>query len=294
MAGIFERITSLAGTEAAKAINLAHDTYTSRMQVHGHTGRALVETVAEVCRNHPNLVGIGAGLLVEQLLVEEKRLHDSRVAAAAAPRPVEGQAPPEAAESAPPPAAAGPVNGLPLDHPDHPDHHINFPHLHAPEIRLSRLRPGRVAAEVFGTLILLKLGAWGSHLFRRRRRTEVWFAPVSRIHLLSATLAAYYFVRALRSPKLSAWRNAAVALFATDAIKPLLKAPKGTPKAALAAAPATLTAPPPVEPTPPPPALVEPETVEPAPVAVVPAVVAPAEPTPVTPAQQPGVLTTVG
>jgi hypothetical protein len=232
MAGIFERISSLAGTEAAKAINLAHETFTGRMGVHGHTGRAIVETIAEVCRNHPNLVGIGAGLLVEQLLVEEKHRHDAHLAAAAA-SPVasaapaaDGEAAPETAEAAPAPVA-GPASALPLEHPDHPDHHINFPHLHVPEIRLSHLRPGRIAAEVFGALILLKLGAVGAHLFRRKSHTEVWFAPASRIHLLSATLASYYFIKAARSPKVSAWRNAAVALFATDAIKPLLKVKKG-------------------------------------------------------------------
>src|SRR5476649_1541175 len=79
MAGIFERITSLAGTEAAKAINLAHEHFQLRMGEHGHTGRALIETVAEVCRNHPNLVGIAVGLMVEQLLVEEKHRHEAHL-----------------------------------------------------------------------------------------------------------------------------------------------------------------------------------------------------------------------
>ena len=81
MAGIMERVGALAGTELSKAVDLAHRTYQDRMGVHRHTGRALVETVAEVCRNHPNLVGVGAGLLVEQLLVQEKQRHDAHVAA---------------------------------------------------------------------------------------------------------------------------------------------------------------------------------------------------------------------
>jgi len=229
MAGIFERISSLAGTELAKAVNLAHSHFTSRMAVHGHTGRAIVETIAEVCRNHPNLVGIGAGLLVEQLLVEEKRRHDAHVVTAPSAAPATDDIiPPEPGEAAPQPIA-GPASTLPLDHPDHPDHHINFPHLHVPTIRLANLRPGRIAAEVFGALVLLKLGTWGAHVFRRKSHTEVWFAPASRIHLLSGTLAAYYLIKAVRSPKVSAWRNAAIALFATDAIKPLLKVRKGLP-----------------------------------------------------------------
>ena len=240
MAGIFERITSLAGTESAKAINLAHSHFTSRMGVHGHTGRALVETVAEVCRNHPNLVGIAAGLLVEQLLVEEKHRHDAHVAATAPiepPIPAEG---PEHAVAEPgefaPPAITGPASTPhPSDpaHPDHPDHHLHFPHLHVPTLRLANLRPGKVAAEVFGALLLLKLGAAGSHLFRRKHKGEVWFAPAAHIHLLSGTLAAYYLVKALKSPKISSWRNAAVALFLTDAIKPVLNV-KGKPPATLA------------------------------------------------------------
>jgi len=232
MAGIFERISSLAGTELAKAVNLAHETFTGRMRVHGHTGRALAETVAEVCRNHPNLVGIGAGLLVEQLLVEEKRLHDAHLKTTPSAAPgTDSVVPPVPGEAGPAPIAA-PASSLPPEHPDHPDHHFNFPHLeaphlHAPTIRLSHLRPGRIAAEVFGALVLLKLGTWGAHIFRRKSHTEVWFAPAARIHLLSGTLAAYYFIKAIRSPKVSAWRNAAVALFATDAIKPLLKVRKG-------------------------------------------------------------------
>ena len=237
MVGIIERISSLAGTEAAKAINLAHTTFTGGMADHGHAGRAMIETVAEVCRNHPNLVGIGTGLLVEQILVEEKRRHEAHLA-----RPTAQPQPAAAAASTVvggPQPVAGPAStspgdpSLPADHPDHPGHHLALPHLevphihvpdvHLPHVTFSHLRPGKVAAEVFGALIVLKLGAVGAHLLRRKKHGDVWFEPAARIHLISGTIASYYLVKSLASPKVSAWRNAAVALFATDAIKPLLK-----------------------------------------------------------------------
>ena len=226
MAGIIERIGSLAGTELAKAVNLAHSHYTARMNVHGHTGRALVETVAEVCRNHPNLVGIGVGLLVEQLLTEEKKHHDAQVRAReeAPPTPVDpvtGE--PVPAPPADPHAIPGPAS-TPTDpsHPDHPDHHLHLPTLHAPSVRLSNLKPGKTAWEVFGALMALKIASFTARLFKRDH-ADVWFAPAARIHLISGSLATYYFVKSARSPKLSAWRNAAIALFATDALKPVLK-----------------------------------------------------------------------
>lgn len=238
MAGIVERIGSLAGTELAKAVNLAHSHYTTRMSVHGHTGRAIIETVAEVARNHPNLVGIGVGLLVEQLLVEERRIHNAHVAAeTAAPHPavdpVTGDLIPAPVEVDPvtgepihPPASEGAITGpasTPMDpsHPAHPDNHLHLPQIHAPHLRISTLKPGKIAWEVFGALLALKLGAFGARLFRRNH-TEVWFAPAARIHLISGTIATYYFVKSVASPKLSAWRNAAVALFGTDALKPVL------------------------------------------------------------------------
>ena len=43
--GVIEKIGSLAGTEMAKAVNLAHETFQDRVGEHGHTGRALGETV---------------------------------------------------------------------------------------------------------------------------------------------------------------------------------------------------------------------------------------------------------
>jgi len=240
MAGIIERIGSLAGTELAKAVNLAHSTFTARMGVHGHTGRAIVETIAEVCRNHPNLVGIGVGLLVEQLLAEEKRQHDAHVAAATAAAAAAGGADVATAASEGAEAALGGAT------PVHPQHHFELPHIPRPQF--AHLRPGRVAWEVFGALVALKLASATARVFRRKRSGEVWFAPVAHIHLLSGTIATYYFVKALRSPKISAWRNAAVALFATDAIKPLLKYRPG-PVPTLAAAPALAPIPAP-QPTP--------------------------------------------
>ncbi len=223
MAGIIERIGSLAGTELAKAVNLAHSHYTGRMAVHGHTGRALIETVAEVCRNHPNLVGIGVGLLVEQLLVEEKKHHDAALRTEAAAPAAEVD--PFTGEPIPAPspgqgAIAGPATIPPG--PDHPDHHLHFPALHAPTVRVSSLKPGKVAWEVFGALMALKLASFTARLFKRDH-SDAWFTPAARIHLFSGSLATYYFVKSLRSPRISAWRNAAIALFATDALKPVLK-----------------------------------------------------------------------
>ena len=218
MSGIIERIGSLAGTELGKATNLAHLTYQERMGVHNHTGRALVETVAEVARNHPNLVGIGAGLLVEQLLAEEKRRHDAHLAGVD-------------------PDLAQPNT------PRLPTHHYLLP-THG--LRLSTLKPGRVAMEVFGGIVLLKLAATGAKMFRHKHQGEVWFAPAARVRLWSGTIAVYYLVKSIRSPKLSAWRNAAVALFATDALKPVLRMSKKQRIAAQArTTPDPRTAPPP-------------------------------------------------
>ncbi len=225
MAGIVERLGSMAGTEAGKAVNLAHQTFQARMGEHSHFGRALLETVAEVARAHPNLMGIAAGLMIEQLLVEERRRHEVYVAGVA-----DGSIPPHEGLHLP---------HLTLPHVDMPHAdmpHINAPHLEAPHlhlphlpthaIRLSAIRPGHVAMEVFGALVLLKFASAGARMFRRKNKPEIWFAPAAKIHLFSGTLAAYYGAKSLKSPKVSAWRNAAVALFATDALKPLLKAPK--------------------------------------------------------------------
>ena len=88
------------------------------------------------------------------------------------------------------------------------------------------LHPRKVALEVFGALVLLKLSASGLRWFQHDKQHEVWFAPAARIRLWSGTIAAYYLVKSIKSPKLSAWRNGAIALFATDALKPVLQGPK--------------------------------------------------------------------
>ncbi len=233
MAGLIDRIGSLAGTELGQAMDLAHRTYMERMGVHNHTGRAILETAAEVARNHPNLVGIGVGLLVEQFLSEQKRRHDVYLAE------LEGEA---EAGSQQPPRLAGPPEAGPQAAGD--DLHV--PLVHHDLIRLHELRPGRIAFEVFGALVLLKLASSGLRWFRHDKQHEVWFGPAARIRLWSGTIAAYYLVKSLKSPKLSAWRNAAVALFATDALKPVLRAPKPSRKSGQSYRPQThsLTAPP--------------------------------------------------
>jgi hypothetical protein len=234
MPGIIERIGSLAGTELAKAVNLAHTTYQERMAVHNHTGRAVIESAVEVCRNHPNLVGIGAGLLVEQLLVEERHRHEAHVKAEAAG---------DQLHIGPSPAASPRKRGdAKRPRPHAPDTHGRQAHL--PNVKLHAIKPGRIALEVFGALLLLKIGAAGARMFRRKHQADVWFAPAARVHLFSATIAAYNLAGAIRSPRVSAWRNGAVAFFGTDAIKPLLEArptrlavataPDGPPAQALA------------------------------------------------------------
>ena len=236
--GIVERIGALSGTEAAKAVNFAHQHFQTRMDEHGHFGRSLVETVAEVCRNHPNLVGIGAGLAVEQLLAHEKRHHDAMAAAGT-----------EAG------AAARPL-AMTAQGTAHP--HAAF-HNPLPRIRLETIKPGRIALEVFGALVLLKFGSGLARAFKKRHG-EVWFAPAAKIHLFSGALAAYYLAKAIKSPKVSAWRNAAVALFVTDALKPVLKArPAGSASPARPVAAAPPVPPPPAPEPEPTPAAVEPE-----------------------------------
>ncbi|MBS0295859.1 MAG: hypothetical protein JSR45_06060 [Proteobacteria bacterium] len=206
--GIFERISALAGSELSKATNLAHETFGQRMGEHGHSGRALIESIAQVCRNHPNLVGIGVGFLVEQLLIHEKHRYEA----------LHGPG----SSELPPGTDTAVVAPAPAPHPQVvPNLHLPHPHL-----KFSNLKPGKIAWEVFGGLILLKLAATGVKMFRHKHQGESWFAPIAKIHLFSGTFAAYYFAKSLKSPKISAWRNAAVALFATDAIKPVLKLDK--------------------------------------------------------------------
>ena len=100
------------------------------------------------------------------------------------------------------------------------------------------MKPGRVAFEVFGGLMLLKIAASGARIFRHKHQDEVWFAPAAKIHLLSGTLCAYNLTKAMRSKNVSAWRNGAILFFGTDAIKPVLKWYKAHPPAARTQAPA--------------------------------------------------------
>ena len=211
MAGMFERLGSMASTDVGKALTLAHTTYTARMQEHSHSGRAILETIAHVAKEHPAVFGIGALFLLEVIAAEQHHLHETH--AAAAPHPGNG--------TAAVPAEGG---GLHLPHLELP--HLDLPNLHVPTLRVDHIRPGKVAMEVFGALLLLKFATFGARMFRRKSHTDVWFAPASRIHLFSGAIGAYYVAKAVRSPKVSAWRNAAAALFVTDALKPMLKAPK--------------------------------------------------------------------
>jgi len=200
MPGFIERLETAIGKELAGIAGFAHDTFQNRMGEHGHTGMAIIETIAEVCRNHPNIVGIGAGILVERLLVAEKHAHDAHLAALAehAERQ-EGRRPARRRKPTPPPTRAA--------------------------LRLKmgrRLRPGRLAFEVMGALIVLKIANSTTRLFHHKHHGEVWFAPVAKIHVISAAIATYNLIAAINDPKVSAWRNGAILFFGTDAVKPLL------------------------------------------------------------------------
>ena len=229
MPSIVERIGSLAGTELAKAADLAHSVFQDRLETHGHTGRAIIETIAELCRNHPNLIGIGVGLLVEQILLEEKRRYEHSHPKGPVPVPAH----PEVHGDAPPPLADPNV-------PLHESIVPVVPETHAapaPPVKPRHpIRPGSLAFDVFGGLLVLKLGAMFSAVFRKDHHAATWLADASRIHILSATLATYYTAKAVRSHKISSWRNAAIALFVTDAIKPLLQVDPKRRKALAAAA----------------------------------------------------------
>jgi hypothetical protein len=229
--GIIERIGALAGSDAAKAVNFAHETFQTRLGVHGHHGRALLETFVEVCRNHPNLMGIAAGILVEQLLVREKHHHEAELAREAAggghPEP---HHPPPSPHKVPVIRQAAP----------HAPHH---------ELRIAQIRPMKLALEVFGAILLLKFSAGVAKALRRKNRREIWFSPLAKVHLFSASLATYYGAKAIKAKRISAWRNAACVLFFTDAIKPVLKAEKRYAQS-LHPAPAAIPPPPPHAPEP--------------------------------------------
>ena len=232
--GIIERIGALSGTEAAKAFNLAHATFQDRVGEHGHYGRAMIETVVEICRNHPNLVGIAVGLTVEQFLVHEKQHHEAMLAANG------GHAPEAHSAHAQHPHAPAPARTpvLRTAAPPHTPHHM---------LRMAQIRPFRIGLEVFGALLLLKFSAGVAKALRRKNHREIWFAHASKVRLFSGSLAAYYLAKALKAKKVSAWRNAAILLFATDAIKPVLKPDKRW-RPTLAPAPAPAPPPQPTAP----------------------------------------------
>jgi hypothetical protein len=199
--GIFDSLASFRGTDAGHALGAAHEHFQHRINTHGHFGRALIESIAELCRNHPNLVGIAVGVAVEQLLVHEKHHHDLEMAAEA-----------EAEREGLPPGSRVP---LPRAAPHHtPHHHLNF----------SRIHPSRIAMEVFGALVLLKFSVGIASLFSRRKaHKHASMAQVARIRLFSASFAAYFIAKALKSHEVSALRNGLAMFFATRALKPLLR-----------------------------------------------------------------------
>jgi hypothetical protein len=214
MTGIFDRITALAGTETAKATNLAHETFQDRLATHHHVGRAMVETVAAICRNHPNLVGLGVGIVVERLLVEEKHRYDAH-------------------------HPDGDLGGRVVDIQAKPG--AKGPHLPASMVKLSKISPAKVGWDVFAGLIVLKFAATGVRFFQHKHQGESWFVHASRIRLFSGSIAAYQLAKALRSKKVSAWRNGAILFFGTDAMKPLLRPDGRVPMAPVRAQPQTVT-----------------------------------------------------
>ncbi len=239
MPGLFDRIKGFAGSDIERAADLAHRTFQGGVDHHGHHGRALIETLAKLCRDHPNLVGIGVGLLVEQLLSEEKREFDKKHlndADLSAPVVQSEAAPVTSSNGIDPfmlaPLAAAPVALAAVDGAPRPNASIvpqvsarSAHHLHAPHVPdLHRIKPMRLALEVFGGLILIKFGHAVGKLFRRNHpHHDGWFAHAARIHALSAAIATYCFCQTLRAPKVSAIRNGMIGFFATHAIKPLLK-----------------------------------------------------------------------
>jgi hypothetical protein len=197
--GIFDRLGAMGGTDVGGALSGAHEHFQSRINTHGHFGRALIETIAETCRNHPNLVGIFVGVMVEQFLVHEKHHHEHELAEHA-------QAEHEAHER-------HPAIPLPRAAPHHTPHHL---------LRFAHIRPFRMAMEVFGALVLLKFSTGMAHLFQRKKHRGT-LGTVSRIRLFSGTFATYYTAKALKSHEVSSLRNGLAMFFATRALKPLLR-----------------------------------------------------------------------
>ncbi len=198
--GIFDRLGVMGTTDAGKALSSAHEHFQSRINTHGHFGRALIESLAETCRNHPNIVGVAVGVMVEQFLVHEKHHHD-QVEAEKVEAERNGHAPP-----APKP--------LPRAAPHHTPHHL---------LRFSRIRPVRIAMEVFGALVLLKFSTGVAHVFSRKKHGRGSLGTVARIRLFSGTFAVYFTARALKSHKVSSLRNGLAVFFGTHALKPLMR-----------------------------------------------------------------------
>lgn len=208
---ILERIGALAGTEWEEATDFAQNTFRQEMAEHRHTGRAIVETIGALAREYNNLAGLATGLLVERTLQYHKDRHDE-AKAMQGQKPIEGQVLiPSTSRPAPAPSADRPPRAPPRKAPW--------------DIDLARTSPLKISLQVFGALVLLKLAAVSARLFRRKKQPDVWFAPAAKLRLFSTSLAAYCLIGAIKSPRLSAWRNAGVALFGTDAIKPLLRVP---------------------------------------------------------------------
>jgi len=141
-------------------------------------------------------------VLVEQFLVHEKHHHDQEVA--------------EEAEAEREGLPQGSRVSIPRAAPHHTPHHL---------LRFSRIHPGRIAFEVFGGLVLLKMSAGIARIFSRRRREHArsTVGSISRIRLFSATFAAYFFAKILKSHEVSSLRNGLAIFFATRAMKPLLR-----------------------------------------------------------------------
>ncbi len=194
---IFDRLATFGGTDVGQALGSAHDHFQTRLNTHGHFGRAFIESLAELSRNHPNLVGIAVGVLVEQLLVHEKHHHEQEMEELRR-RGLEPE---------------GAIAPLPRAAPHHTPHHL---------LRFSRIHPGRIAMEVFGALVLLKFTTGIARAFSRKHKRST-LGSLARIRLFSATFGTYFVCKALKSHEVSALRNGLAAFFATRALKPLMR-----------------------------------------------------------------------
>ena len=111
-------------------------------------GMAIFETIAEVCRNHPNIIGIAAGVLVERFLVAEKKHHEERLVAATDHH--EQQTQKAKRKAAPKPLTRADIRRK----------------------KSKRLKPLRLAFEVLGALIVLKLANSSTRFFSSSARNN--------------------------------------------------------------------------------------------------------------------------